>query len=90
MNRVSDFEHIWPQTLIALRGWEVQSPTHDGLGAFHPVETRIYVRLTVDAWTVGEAQGATLGEALLNLGAMMVGERLIPASLISDAIGGGS
>lgn len=90
MNRVSDFEHIWPQTRIDLRGWGVQSPAQDGLGNVHPVETRIYVRLAVDARTVGEAQGATLGEALLNLGAMMVGERLIPASLISDAIGGGS
>lgn len=86
MNRVSDVDHVFARTRLDLRAWEATSEPQDFMGNAHPVQTRIYVELRVDAMTVGQAQGATLGEALLHLGGLMLAERLIPVSLVADAI----
>lgn len=81
---LNDVQHVNPSTYLRLSAWETTSAPFDGFGAPMPIRTRINVDLAVDDRIIERASGATLGEALFNLGALMIGERLAPLKMIAE------
>lgn len=48
--------------------------------------TRTHIYLMVDGVQIEEASGKTLGEAFLHLGGLMLGETLLPMSVLTGAL----